>query len=154
MTAIAFDTLKFSRHLKAAGVIPAHAEAEAEALAEVLAVNLKDLASKDDVVRETGLLRRDMREMEDRMETRFTQVDAKFAQLEDRMDAKFAQVDAKFAQLEERMDARFAQVDAKFAQQEERFDFKLVQLEQRIVIKLGALMAFGIGVVATLVKLF
>jgi len=64
------------------------AEAEAEALAEVLEVNLKDLSTKDDLTREVDLLRRDMREM-----------------------------------------------------------------ELRIVIKLGALMAFSIGIVATLVKL-
>lgn len=37
---------------------------------------------------------------------------------------------------------------------EERYDAKLVQLEQRLIIKLGMLMAVGIGVVATLVKLF
>ena len=88
MVAIAFDTLKYSKRLKDAGVSDKQAEAEAEALAEVLKINIKDLASKDDLTREVDLLRRDMREM-----------------------------------------------------------------ELRIVIKLGALMAFSIGIVATLVKL-
>ncbi len=88
MAAIAFDRLKYSKRLKDAGVSDKQAEAEAEALAEVLEINLKDLASKDDLTREVDLLRRDMREM-----------------------------------------------------------------ELRIVIKLGALMAFSIGIVATLVKL-
>ena len=88
MAAIAFDTLKYSKRLKDAGVSDKQAEAEAEALAEVLEVNLKDLSTKDDLTREVDLLRRDMREM-----------------------------------------------------------------ELRIVIKLGALMAFSIGIVATLVKL-
>jgi hypothetical protein len=37
---------------------------------------------------------------------------------------------------------RFAQVDARF-----------IQTEQRLIIKLGALMAFSIGIVAALVKL-
>lgn len=32
-------------------------------------------------------------------------------------------------------------------------DFRLIQLEQRLIIKLGALMAFSIGIVAALVKL-
>ena len=77
-----------SKRLKDAGVSDKQAEAEAEALAEVLEVNLKDLSTKDDLTREVDLLRRDMREM-----------------------------------------------------------------ELRIVIKLGALMAFSIGIVATLVKL-
>lgn len=40
------------------------------------------------------------------------------------------------------MDARFAQVDSQF-----------IQLEQRLIIKLGALMAFSIGIVTALVKL-
>ena len=86
MATIAFDTLKYSKRLKDAGV--SDKQAEAEALAEVLEVNLKDLSTKDDLTREVDLLRRDMREM-----------------------------------------------------------------ELRIVIKLGALMAFSIGIVATLVKL-
>ena len=88
MATIAFDTLKYSKRLKDAGVPDKQAEAEAEALAEALEVNIKDLATKGDLTREVDLLRRDMREM-----------------------------------------------------------------ELRIVIKLGALMAFSIGIVATLVKL-
>ena len=42
MSTITFDTLKFANTLKAAGVPPAQAEAEAVALSEVLEVNLKD----------------------------------------------------------------------------------------------------------------
>ena len=49
MTAIPFDTLKFAKRLKDAGIPEKHAEAEAEALAEVLEVNLKELATKDDL---------------------------------------------------------------------------------------------------------
>lgn len=74
MTAITFDTLKFSRRLKEAGVLPAQAEAEAEALAEVLEVNLKDLATKEDLVR-----------MEERLTERF---ESKLVQLEQRMIIK------------------------------------------------------------------
>ena len=65
MTAITFDTLKFANTLKAAGVPPAQAEAEAEAVAlsEVLEVNLKDLATKED-------LRLEIRDLEQRMEAK------------------------------------------------------------------------------------
>jgi hypothetical protein len=80
--------LKFANTLKDAGVPPAQAEAEAVALSEVLEVNLKELVTKDDLKHEVELLRRDMRDM-----------------------------------------------------------------EQRLIIKLGALMAFSIGIVAALVKL-
>jgi len=88
MAAITFDTLKFANTLKEAGVPPAQAEAEATALSELLEVNLKELVSKEDLTHEVELLRRDMRDM-----------------------------------------------------------------EQRLVIKLGGLMAFSIGIVAALVKL-
>ncbi|PZN81570.1 MAG: DUF1640 domain-containing protein [Candidatus Methylumidiphilus alinenensis] len=60
MSVIAFDTLKYAKRLKDSGVPDKQAEAEAEALAEVLEVNLKDLATKED-------LRRDLRELEQRM---------------------------------------------------------------------------------------
>jgi hypothetical protein len=88
MATITFDTLKFANTLKDAGVPPAQAEAEAVALSEVLEVNLKEFVTKDDLKYEVELLRRDMRDM-----------------------------------------------------------------EQRLIIKLGALMAFSIGIVAALVKL-
>ena len=70
MATIAFDTLRFSKRLKDAGVLPAQAEAEAEALAEVLEVNLKDLATKEDLIH---------------MEARF---EARLVQLEQRMVIK------------------------------------------------------------------
>jgi hypothetical protein len=79
MTTITFDTLKFANTLKAAGVTPA--QTEAVAISEVLEVNLKDLVTKDDMIRE------------------------------------------------------------------------MRNLEQRLIIKLGALMALSIGIVAALVKL-
>lgn len=47
MTTITFDTLKFANKLKSAGVPDKQAEAEAEAISEVLAVNLKDLVTKE-----------------------------------------------------------------------------------------------------------
>lgn len=51
MTTLTFDTLKFANRLKAAGVPDKQAEAEAEALAEVLGESIKasDLANKNDL---------------------------------------------------------------------------------------------------------
>ena len=74
MPAITFDTLKYANTLKAAGVPLAQAEAEAVALSEVLEVNLKDLVTKEDLLsvkndlhRDIEDVRRDMREMEQRL---------------------------------------------------------------------------------------
>ncbi|AAO29567.1 DUF1640 domain-containing protein [Xylella fastidiosa subsp. sandyi] len=67
MTSVAFDTLKFANRLKTAGVPAAHAEAEAEALAEVLETNLQDLATKQDL-RELEL------KLESKIDKGFTEV--------------------------------------------------------------------------------
>ncbi|MDD5267643.1 MAG: DUF1640 domain-containing protein [Methylococcales bacterium] len=95
MATITFDTLKFANKLKSAGVVSEHAEAEAEALAELFEINLKEVASKEDI----KLLKDDIKHLE------------------------------------------------------ERIDGKFIQLEQRMTIKLGALMVIAVSAVATLVKL-
>jgi 2-phosphoglycerate kinase len=63
----AFDTLRVANRLKAVGVPSAQAEAEAEVLSEVFEVNLRELATKEDLRatkedlrREIGDLRKDM----------------------------------------------------------------------------------------------
>jgi G3E family GTPase len=52
MAVATFDTLKFANTLKAAGVPPAQAEAQAVAFAEVIQLNLKELVTKDDLKQE------------------------------------------------------------------------------------------------------
>ena len=49
MSTLTFDTLKFANRLKTAGVPAIQAEAEAEALSEVLETNLGELATKSDL---------------------------------------------------------------------------------------------------------
>jgi hypothetical protein len=49
MAVATFDTLKFANTLKAAGVPAQQAEAQAVAFAEVIQLNFKDLANKDDM---------------------------------------------------------------------------------------------------------
>ena len=78
MVAITFDTLKYANRLKAAGAESRIAEAEAEALAEVFELNLKEIATRED-----------LKQMEER--------------LNEKMDARFFQLDARFLQLEQRM---------------------------------------------------
>jgi hypothetical protein len=63
MTVVAFDTLKFANRLKEAGVPDKHAEAEAEALAEVFEVNLKELATKRDLQDLTAVTKRDLQDL-------------------------------------------------------------------------------------------
>ncbi|MGZ8946929.1 MAG: DUF1640 domain-containing protein [Methylococcaceae bacterium] len=51
-------------------------------------------------------------------------------------------LDHRLSETELRLDARFAQVDS-----------HLIQVEQRLIIKLGGLIAVSVGIVAALVKL-
>ena len=74
MVAITFDTLKYANRLKAAGAESRIAEAEAEALAEVFELNLKEVATRDD-----------LKQMKERLNEK---MDARFLQLEQRMIIK------------------------------------------------------------------
>ena len=74
MVAITVDTLKYSNRLKAAGADPKIAEAEAEALAEVFELNLKEIATREDI-----------KLLEERLNER---LDTRLIQLEQRMIIK------------------------------------------------------------------
>ncbi|MBE0269981.1 DUF1640 domain-containing protein [Xylella fastidiosa subsp. multiplex] len=104
MTSVAFDTLKFANRLKTAGVPAAHAEAEAEALAEVLEINLQGLAeSESKNGKALARLEANMKEGFAQVDQRFAQVAKDFAQLDKNMDQRFAQVDQRFVEIKGEM---------------------------------------------------
>ena len=84
MATIAFDTLKYSKRLKDVGVPEKQAEAEAEALAEVLEVNLKDLATKED-----------LKALEERLSHKISSVDNKITVIEERLSDKIAMLEQR-----------------------------------------------------------
>lgn len=63
MPVATFDTLKFANTLKAAGVPAQQAEAQAVAFAEVIHLNFKDLATKDDLKALADTLRQEMAQL-------------------------------------------------------------------------------------------
>src|SRR5260364_422415 len=116
----AFDTLKVANRLKSVGVPSAQAEAEAEVLSEIFEVNLKALATKEDLLatkedlqREIGGLRKDM--------------NAQYESLRKDVDAKFAGVDVRFSAMEERFDASFVSMEGRFDAKLERMGAGLRQ---------------------------
>ena len=66
MSVLAIDTLKLARKLEAGGFTPQQAAAAAAAFAESLADATSDMATKADIAD----VRRDLREMELRLETK------------------------------------------------------------------------------------
>ena len=139
MAAIAFDTLKYSKRLKDAGVPDKQAEAEVEALAEALEVNLKDLPTKDDLTRETGLLRRDLKELESSLKR-----DIKELEGSQKRDLK---------ELETSLKHDLTESESRLKHENELMRLEMRDIERRMTIKLGGLMVVAVGAVATLVKL-
>ncbi|BBE08505.1 Hypothetical phage protein [Mycoavidus cysteinexigens] len=68
-----FDTLKFSKRLKEAGVPSAQAEAEAEVLSEIFAVNLQELPTKKDLHAVKEELRHEISDLRKDMDLKFEQ---------------------------------------------------------------------------------
>ena len=88
MSVLAFDTLAYVKRLRDAGVEPAHAEAQAEALS---------IAIKDNVATSAELV-----DLKSGVDVRFDKVEAKFEHLE-------ARLDARIDQLEVRIESRIAE---------------------------------------------
>src|SRR4051812_38164870 len=109
MAVATFDTLKFANTLKAAGV--PEKQAEAQAFAEVIQGNFKDLATKDDLQEVVKDLRHEMRESEQRLTAR---IDATAAQLSANLDntaaKSSANLDAAVAKLSAALEAAVAKL--------------------------------------------
>ena len=108
MSALAFDSLKFARRLKEAGVPEQQAEAQAEVMAETFGFYVDNLVTKDYL---------DAR------------LDACFAEQDGRITKRFAEqdarIEARFAEQDTRIEARFAQQDLYIEQRFSRIDVKL-----------------------------
>lgn len=92
MSSLAFDSLKFARRLKEAGVPEHQAEAQAEVMAETFGYYVDNLVTRD-------YLDARFSEQDARIETRFAEQDA-------RIEARFARQDLYIEQ-------RFSRIDVK-----------------------------------------
>ncbi|MDO8864154.1 hypothetical protein Q6D67_20925 [Haliea sp. E1-2-M8] len=124
MTTLAFDSLRYARRLRDAGVPEPQADVQAELMAEAFGFYAENILTRD----------------------HFTEVlNARFGEFGAQMDARFAEQDAKF-------DKRFAEQDAKFfgcfADQNARFEGRFGKLEKTMYLHTWML---GIIVVAIVV---
>ncbi len=83
-----FDTLKFAKRLKEAGVSSAHAEAEAEVLSEIFAVNFQELPTKQDLQAVKEELQHEIKDLRKDISGYRTEVDSKLEKLELRLTIK------------------------------------------------------------------
>ena len=67
---------------------------------------------------------RDLNQIEARINDRFER-------LEERMDGRFSLIEARFERLEERMDSRFALLEARMDDRDERMDGRFGEFEER-----------------------
>ena len=75
-----FNTLKYANTLKAAGVPDKQAEAEAEALSEILSSNIKELATKEGLATVEAALKKDLSNVESVLKADIARLDANIAQ--------------------------------------------------------------------------
>ena len=136
MTVVAFDTLRFAQRLEAAGVPPEQAAATAAAFAEATG---DVIATKIDV----GDLRRDLAAVR-------AELKADIAALRAELKADIA---ALRTELKGEIDALRAEVEAEIAALRQGFKADLRELELRMTIKLGAMSAGSVALVAALAKL-
>jgi hypothetical protein len=92
MSTLAFDSLKFARRLKEAGVPDKQAEAQAEVMAETFGFYVDNLVTRD-------------------------YLDARFAEQDARIDARLAEqegrIEARFARQDLQIEQRFSRIDVK-----------------------------------------
>src|SRR3984957_12940431 len=111
MATTTFDTLRFANTLKAAGVPDKQAEPQASVLGDALAVNFKELATKDDLKGAIGETDASIVSTEQRL-------NAKIDSTEQRLNAKIdnleQRLNAKIDNVEQRLNARIDNLAAKF----------------------------------------
>src|SRR5260363_53379 len=146
----AFDTLRIANRLKAVGVPSAQAEAEAEVLSEVFEVNLKELATKEDLRATKEDLRREIGDLRKDMDAKFAGVDAKFAGVDDKLAAMEERSDAKHESLRKDMDAKHESLRKDMELMAARFE------KRRLILGVtwGSSTLFGQNALSTLLRLF
>jgi hypothetical protein len=112
MTTLAFDTLRYARRLKEAGVPEPQAEVQAELMAEAFGFYADNLLTKDHF---TEVLNARFAEQEAKFEARFAQMDGKFEQ---RFAEQDVRIERRFAALIEKLDTRFTAIDTRSARQD------------------------------------
>ena len=144
MAVLTFDTLKFANTLKAAGVPPQQAEAQASAFAEVIQVNLKDMTTKDDLASTASDLKREIADLGKDLKQEIADLrkDAKQENADLRKDVK-----QESRELEQRLNTKIDNVHAELKEQIAHMKGELHLVRWMLGTLIG-------GVAAVLIRLF
>ncbi len=135
MSSLAFDSLKFARRLKEAGVPERQAEAQAEVMAETFGFYIDNLVTTD-------YLDARFSEQGARIDTRFAEQDAR---IEARLAEQDVRIETRFAEQGARIEARFAQQDLQIEQRFSRIDIKLNAMAAILAIIAASVLPLAIG---------
>ncbi len=158
MATVTFDTLKFANKLKAAGVADKHAEAEAEAIAEVIQLNFKDLVTKED-------LRHELKELEMRLDAKLDRLEGKLmgeigrlenklVQLEGKLTGEIGRLENKLVQLEGKLIGEISRLEGKLMGETSRLSGELTEVRGEITLMKWMLGVLLTGVVSLVLKAF
>ena len=142
MSALVFDTLKYTRRLMEAGVPKQQAEVQAETMAEAFVFNVDALVTRDYLDARLG-------EQDARIEQRFTEQDARIDQ---RFTELGANVDQRFTELDASIDRRFAGLEPRFAQQELGFEREISKVKSQLRLHSWMLAIIAVSTVAPAVR--
>jgi hypothetical protein len=119
MTTLAFDSLKYARRLKDAGVPESQAEVQAELMAEAFGFYADNIVTKDYL---DSTLRAAFAEQDAKFEKRFAAIDQRFIDIDKRfaaIDQRFSAIDQQFVDLRTELvtmiNTRMNQQDVKLA---------------------------------------
>ena len=162
---LAIDTLKLAEDLKKGGFTEEQTATLVDLGRDLSNQALEKVASKDDLKALEERIDDKFETLEERIDGKFEGVAKDMTTLEERIDGKFEGVAKDMTTLEERIDGKFEGVAKDMTALEERLDLKfdgfrkdvtaeMKMLEQRMIIKLGALIVAGVGILVLIDRLF
>lgn len=107
MTSMAFDTLRYARRLREAGVPEPQAEVQAELMAEAFGFYAENLLTRDHF---TEVLNARFGELGARLDQRWAELEATFDERHSGLDAKS---DKRYFGLDAKIDQRYSELDAR-----------------------------------------
>ena len=133
MATLAFDSLRYARRLREAGVPEPQADVQAELMAEAFGFYADNILTKDHF---EAVLDARFAQQDAKFDKRFAEQDAKFdkrfAEQDTKFDKRFAEIDRRFTEQDATFGKRFAEIDRRFTEQDTRFEARFGRLERSL----------------------